>query len=320
MIAAFKKLVKDYPKHDNCAEAYYWLASESEKAAATKPQAEAANEYDEAVAYFQRCIALKPKGPYADRARGRLADVYYRKGDHQNAASLILTILRSDLRSDVPPPSHLWAGEFFLESGNYDGAIEVFDLFLKKFHSASQLDPASAARLERAYFGLGDSYFRQEKWQQAIDNFAKAIALKGERLSQARLYSGIAYLKLRQNAKAVELLRIVEETAPYELVAKATYWLGNMHFDLAKAAKTQNEKIKQYAQAREKYVQVVILYKNSEVRPECMFRVAECLEQEGSVQEANQELNRLIKAYPDDEFAERARQKLGIKPAPASGQ
>ncbi len=309
MAKAFKGLVKSYPKNNNCAEAYYWLASESEKA----------KEYDNAIDFFERSVNLKSKGAYAQRAKRRLADVYFKKDDKEKAAGLIVEILRSDPQSDVAAETHLWAGEFLLEKENYDRAIEMYALFLKKFRG----NPL----LERAYYGLGDCYFKQGKWQKAIDNFTRAIELKGDWISLSRLQSGIAHVKLGQNKQAEQLLLEVKESGRPELEAKAIFWLGNMDFELARAMKSPKDKAAQYNKALRKYITVVIVHNNSEVRPECMYRAAECLEQGGLLskdekllQESKEQLRELIRDYPDNEFAKKALKKLGTEPPPQPGE
>lgn len=299
MVAAFEKLVKSYPKNEDCAEAYYWLAAENEKA----------GKDDLAADYFERSIALKPGGRFTGQAKYRLAEIYFKKEEYEKAANLIVQMLKENLQSEIPAKSHLWASDFFLQKERYAQAIEVYDMFLKKFGTTP------TPQLEGAYYGLGYSYFKQEKWQKAIDNFTKAIAMKGEWVSLSRLYSGIADLKLGQTEAAEKLLREVAKSGVLELEAKATYWLGNMHFELAKGLKTDRERIERYKLARAEYVKVVILYINSEHRPECMYRVAECLEQEGLAQDAKKQLQELIKEYRDDEFARKAREKLGETPA-----
>jgi len=304
MAAAFEKLVKSYPKNENCAEAYYWLGSENEKE----------GKDDVAANYFEQSISLKPKGRFAGQAKYRLAEIYYKKEEHEKAASLITQMLKENLQSEIPVKTHLWAGDFFLEKEKYDQAIEVYDLFLKKFGTTP------SPQLEGARYGLGYCYFKQEKWQKAIDSFAKAIDMKGEWVSLSRLYSGIAHLKLGQTSTAEKLLREVVKSGVLELEAKATYWLGNMHFELAKGMKTNREKAERYKLARAEYVKVVILYTNSEHRPESMYRVAECLEQEGLAKDANKQLQELIKEYPNDEFEKKAREKLGETPAGAGGK
>ena len=302
MTKAFQKLVEAYPKNQYCAEAYYWLASESEKA----------KDYEKAIDYFNRSLKLKPKGLFSKRAKRRLADVYFLQDDKEKAAGLIVELLRSDPQSDVAAQTHLWTGEFLLEKGNYNEAIEMYDLFLKKFKGTP--------RVERAYYGLGDCYFKQGQWQKAIENFAKAIDFKGESISLSRLYSGIAHLKLGRNKQAEGLLREVERSGGRELEAKAIYWLGTMHFDLAQGMKTREEKLERYNLARKEYIKVVILYNTSEVRPECMYRVAECLEQEGLTKDSKKQLEDLIKEYPDDAFGKRASEKLGTAPVSGGGQ
>ncbi len=301
MIKAFETLVKDYPKNGNCAEAYYWLASESEKA----------ENYPLAVERFQRSFGLKPSGPYAEQTRRRLVDVYYKKGDKEEAATLIVQMLRDNPQSDIAPQTHLWAGDFLLEKGGYTDAIELYSLFLTKFKKS----PLS----ERAYYGLGDSYFKQENWQKAVDSFARAIEFKGEWVSLSRLSSGIALLKLGRSKEAEQSLREVERSGGAELEPKAIFWLGNMHFNLAPSLEPREEQIEQYNLARKEYIKVVILHNRSEVRPECMYRVAECLQEEGLIQESKKQLQELIQDYPNHEFAKKAREKLGAEaPSPTA--
>jgi TolA-binding protein len=131
----------------------------------------------------------------------------------------------------------------------------------------------------------------------------------------AKLSAGVAFLKLGRNKQAEEVLGEVAKSGVVELEAKAYYWLGNMRFALAQALEKQEDRVKQYNVARGEYMRVVILYTLSEVRPESMYRVAECLEREGLAEEAKQELQRLIREYPENEFTKKAREKLGEVPA-----
>lgn len=304
MIQTFEKLVKQYPKHDNAAEAYYWLGSESEKA----------GQNDSAAQYFEQSLNLKPTGPYAEQAKYRLAGIYFQKDpEDELAAGLLLEILRSNPQSNVPEDAHLGVGDLFLKKAKYDAAIEAYGLFLKKYGGKA------TPRLEKAYYGLGDCYFKQGKWQQAIDNLSKAIQFKGDLAPLAKLNAGVAHLRLGQNKQAEELLSDVARSGVVELEAKAYYWLGNMRFDLAQTLEKQEDRVKQFDLARGEYMWVVILYTLSEVRPECMFWAAECLEQEGLLEDAKQELQRLIREYPGSEFTKKAREKLGEVPASTTG-
>lgn len=304
MIQAFQKLVKEYPKHPNLAEAFYWLGCESEKA----------GQNESAAQYFQQALNLKPNGPYAEQAKYRLAAIYLQKDpEDEQAAGLILEILKSNPHSDIPEETHLGVADLFLKKAKYDAAIEVYTLFLKTYGGKA------TPRMEKAYYGLGDCYFKQGKWQQAIDNFSKAIQFKGNLAPLAKLNAGIALLRLGQNNQAEGLLSDVAKSGVVELEAKAYYWLGNLRFDLAQALEKKEDRIKQFNLARGEYMRVVILYTLSEVRPESMFWVAECLEQEGLPEDAKQELQRLIREYPQSEFARKAREKLGEAPTTTTG-
>lgn len=304
MIQAFQKLVKEYPKHPNLAEAYYWLGSESEKAGQNEPAAQ----------YFEQSLKLKPGGPYAEQAKYRLAGIYLQKDpEDEQAAGLILEILKTNPQSDIPEETHLGIADLFLKKEKYDAAIEVYTLFLKKYGGKA------TPRLEKAYYGLGDGYFKQGKWQQAIDSFSKAIQFKGDLAPLAKLNAAVALLRLGRSKQAEELLSDVAQSGVVELEAKAYYWLGNLRFDLAHSLENKEDRVRQFNLARGEYMRVVILYTLSEVRPESMFWVAECLEQEGLAEDAKQELQRLIREYPESEFARKAREKLGEVPVTTTG-
>jgi TolA-binding protein len=306
MLDTFSKLVKSYPKNENCAEAFYWLGSESEKG----------EKYDEATQYFERSLTLKPAGPYAEQAQYRLAGIYSKKGEDEKAANLIVQMLRANLQANVPANTHLWAADFLLEKGNYAEAAAVYTLFVKKFK------PGSTPLLEGAYYGLGECYFNQEKWQPAIDNFALAIDFEGKLTMLSKLNSGISHFKLGRTKQAESLLEEVSKSRISELELKAIYWLGNIYLGVAEKMKPGEERGKQYNLARAQYVQVVIYDRDNlfGLRPECVYRVAECLEQEGLSKEANDELRKLVEEYPNSEFAKRAREKLKTEPEGTTGQ
>jgi len=85
-----------------------------------------------------------------------------------------------------------------------------------------QLNPGQS----NAYANLGHIHFRENNWQQALENFNRAITL-GSRKPDTFYFSGLALVKLNANAEAISFFREAIHIQP----RKAYYYfeLGNSY-------------------------------------------------------------------------------------------
>lgn len=117
---------------------------------------------------------------------------YYRSSDLENTDADILRevivmanngesekaieLLDSEIADEADPEKRaellITKGSISYNSGNYDSAIESFNRALEQ-------DNAGKLVLEKAYWYLGNSYFQQNKMNEALEAFRKANDLNG---------------------------------------------------------------------------------------------------------------------------------------------
>ncbi len=92
-------------------------------------------------------------------------------------------------------------GEIKLQDGDIEGAFKDFSNAVKMFPKQSE-----------PYYKRGRIYFEKAKYNNAIEDFNKAISL--EKLSTYYISRGIAYIKLNENEKVIEDLTIASKLDP----------------------------------------------------------------------------------------------------------
>jgi tol-pal system protein YbgF len=102
------------------------------------------------------------------------------------------------------PPDQLYSLAYndYIQ-GNYELAIQGFLDYLANYKDSELAD--------NAQYYIGDCYFNQGKFQDAVDAFAQVVNLfpKGDKSPAALLKSGLAFLNLSNNTAAVEQFKNV---------------------------------------------------------------------------------------------------------------
>jgi len=109
----------------------------------------------------------------------------------------------------VPDPDSLYnSGLTDYNSGQYDLAIQAFQDYL---HYYGGTDRASNAQ-----FYIGDSYYIQKKYKNAITEYDKCIERypQGNKAAEAQLRKGFALLELGERSAGARELRSVIEQYP----------------------------------------------------------------------------------------------------------
>jgi tol-pal system protein YbgF len=93
-------------------------------------------------------------------------------------------------------------------SNNYNGAIEAFETFIKKYPKSEY---AGNAR-----YWIGECYYTQHNYPRALDAFNKVLAIypKGNKVPDAMLKIGYSYINMNEPAKAKSALQALIDKYP----------------------------------------------------------------------------------------------------------
>ena len=140
-------------------------------------------------------------------------------------------------------------GKLYVDTGKHKQA----ELFLKRAAD----DPLYSSAY-KPFTNLGISYYRQNKFKEALFNFDKAIDASPHLACVAYYYKGHLYLKSNENIKAINAYTLA--TRRYcSNFADAHYALG--------LAFARN---KQYDEARKKFLSIQQLYPNMDISMKAM--------------------------------------------------
>jgi tol-pal system protein YbgF len=98
--------------------------------------------------------------------------------------------------------------------GNYDLAVESFKLYRQQFPDSPLAD--------NALYWIGECYFSQRKFNEAIDVFNELILTypQGDKAAAAYLKKGLSFVELGKKDEAVATFRLLMAKYPLQDEAK----------------------------------------------------------------------------------------------------
>lgn len=177
--------------------------------------------YDNAQACFSKI--LKGSGSRKAEATFWLAESAYAAGDFATAERYYRQTKNTSNR-ELSAMADYGLGYIYYQKPNYDEAIKCFKSFVQR------CDGSKADLKGDAYIRLGDCYFVDRSYQQAINHYEQATRI-GKRNADYALYQqGLCYgAKGNSNQKInmlEELIKTYPSTSYYD---KALFEIGNTH-------------------------------------------------------------------------------------------
>lgn len=178
--------------------------------------------YDEADSLIKRGIHLEPDN----------ADLYYMRGllrSYQGKLTLSIDDLKYCLKSE---PKHTDAAVclsiILNDIGHYDEAKKIFDqanqsVFLKQVGDDTQVDQKFAVK----HFEIADLYFRHRRFDEAIEEYNKAIILDPSN-TDTRVKRAKAYAKKGFLTRAIQDLQQLKVERPQSTMVGVQ--LGLLHY------------------------------------------------------------------------------------------
>lgn len=161
------------------------------------------SEYQKAIDSSGRMLELHPDSRWEDDALLLMAKAYYHIDQFRNAIKKIEELQGKYPNSELIPEGILWKGMSFLKISQSDSAQIVF----KEVASLENVNDLKA----QMYLSLGDSYYDEERWDSAIEEYRKVLSVGSEDEwvnSQALIKVGES---LKFQGKKEEALALYEE-------------------------------------------------------------------------------------------------------------
>ena len=226
--ALFRRLINNYPDSEwvddslyTIAIAYYRLAENIKK---TDSVESADAYYDRASAMFDQLIRDYPGSALADESRFNRAMCLYGK-EMWTAAFDALNALREDfIGTDLFYSIVYYTGMIFTERQTYDEARVEFQNVVSSAHE--ELAPL-------AQFGIGQTYFAEAKYDDAIESYQQVIDTYPDSTmaQEAHFTIGWAYEKLKKYDEAIIQVEGAIEKYPHHAnTANMQFYVGQIYY------------------------------------------------------------------------------------------
>jgi tetratricopeptide (TPR) repeat protein len=201
----------------------------------------------------------------------------------------------SELKKTSTDEALYLIGKSSKELGDQEGEIAAFEELRKKY-------PQSDFSQE-AYFRLGNYYYNQKRYKEAIEEFDKIIQFfpQSPLLSESHYWMGWSYFKLTDYKKASEYFNKVEEDEEnLSLGQRARFMVAESWYNL-----------KDYQKAREAYEKFIEMYPEGDFSENAQYAIAWTYLENKEYESSIEEFKKLISIYPDSKFAEEAQFRVG---------
>jgi len=149
------------------------------------------NDREKMTARFQEAVEIEPEN---ERYRVHLGMAYFLQGDTQNAEKEYKQALEINKNSRQ---AYRQLGRLYMQTGDWDNAVKNFEKDLKR--------PGTTVRPHQVYNWLALSYFSQGNYDQAEEQWLKALELKDN--AAIRLNLALAYKDQERFDQATESLK-----------------------------------------------------------------------------------------------------------------
>ncbi len=211
-IAAHSAFLASNPPADTAAQAQYWIG---ESYYALKKPAEAKTAY-EAV------LTKHPTLPIAAYAHYSLGLLALDAAQYSAAANAFRAVLAKYPNAEVAPESRLHLGAALLGAKQWTAARDAF--------RAVQQDAGAAAWKSDAALGLADAEFGAKNWTSAATAYEQALAaLKSEdaRRNAAQFRLGDSFYNDKKYEQALKAYAPLLASKDSKVLPNALYWNGN---------------------------------------------------------------------------------------------
>jgi TolA-binding protein len=164
----FEEFIRNYPRSDFSSKLLFELGQQAEKE----------EQYARAQDYYQRALRLGLNKKESAKAYYWMAEAAAANGNNHKAREDFLALADKYPRSDWAPKALYARGRLYLSENEYDSSTVAFEILKERYPNNEMTRRVGTA--------LGESYYQQGKYQEAIKALKNAMPhLEGEHESKA---------------------------------------------------------------------------------------------------------------------------------------
>lgn len=317
----FEKFLVDYPKSSFKPRVLYemaWNARELKKPLSARDN-------------YKALLKANPVGELADRTAFELAEIEYEQKNYDLAIGLLDKLLAKGVSDQLQEKILYRMAWCLLGREQTDLALETFEKLLDRYPK-SEFVPVAAyqageARLlqkdyENAYkhfvnsaktasnndvkpqaiLRLGEMETLTERWHDAEKTFNRFIKDYPQSKFRRRSFLWLGWTKenLKKYKEAIaDYEKVLAGGKADELSARSRFQIGECWFAL-----------KEYDKAIKEFVNVELHYTSKNWVPKALLEMSQVLIKKGMDKEANEQLKKVVKKYPESDEANLARELL----------
>jgi len=156
---------------------------------------------------------------------------------------------------------------------------------------------------QEAYFKLGNYYYNQKKYKEAVEEFSKVIEFfpSSDFITESYYWIGWSYFKLADYQKANEYFEKAEgKEKNLGLRQKAQFMAAESLYNL-----------KDYSKAREEYENFIQKYPQSELAANAQYAIAWSFLENKDIEDSIREFKKIVQFYPGCKYIEESQFIIG---------
>jgi TolA-binding protein len=318
---ALKKFIEDNPKSKLKPRALYemaWISRNNKRPLNAKDS-------------YNALLSENPIGDLADRTTFELAELEFEQKNYDAAIGLLDKLLAKGVEDKLKERVLYRMGWCLLGREQNIPAMETFELLLKQYPESAFASVAayqsgegrlSQKDYENAYqhfqkaaavnksdelrpqalLRLGETETLTNRWEDAEKTFLEFLKDYPDNKFAVRAFMWMGWVKenLKQYNKAIQYyLKALKNGEKDEIAARSQFQIGECYFAL-----------KEYDKAIKAFLMVELNYPSKIWVPKAMLEIGQVLIKKEMDKEANEQFKKLIKAYPESEEANLARELL----------
>ncbi len=224
----------------------------------------------------------------------------FRSIKYTDAITLLEKMLSEDVPDYVADHCHYWIGESNYALKKYRDALQEFDQVLTYPLSEKRRD--AQFMIGRCYEKLGSLEKAKEAFQKVVREYPIAGNIKIAKIHLTRFAQyedALDSFEARKYDDAAGVLKkMLDENVPDYFADHCHYWIGESKY----GSKKYEEALREF--------NVVLGLAWSEKRADAQFMIAECYIRLGSIAKAKENLQKVVREYPNTASVEKARTRL----------